>query len=290
MSTTKTEELPFFHPDRREKRKDQRKYNRENRRNKRKVRRGQRNEFNIDKLRYNFDQGARANRYLVGIYCPVLGIKMDGVRCVSATIPGRQLETTDFSEYGPTRKMPFNVNYNGGEVALTFLCDSTFVDRFILDAWQGAIFAGAGHGDYSGTANHPVFSYYNEYVGTMEIEQYNQTAMPSTLFKLQEVYPLNINAQELSYENGEILKVEVTFAFRYFQTEYKNPNTVRGINRGRRALDLLLDIKNLQPGGNKANDTVQRFRDQLNKFSGFFSGKNKTNIPNLPGNPSDSGT
>ena len=93
--------------------------------------------------------------------------------------------------------------------------------------------------------------------------------MPSTLFKLQEVYPLNINAQELSYENGEILKVEVTFAFRYFQTEYKNPNTVRGINRGRRIIDSILGLKNLG-SKNKSDYRLQRFSDNLARLDGIF--------------------
>lgn len=269
----KQDEKGFFHPDRRAERKDRRKA----RRQKRRDRRAEKAQFGIDKLRHNFDQGARANRYVVGIYCQPLNIKMDGIRCVNATLPGRTLETTEFSEYGPTRKMPFNVNY-GGEFNLTFICDSTFVDRFIIDAWNGAIFSkGAGKAGgpgligSPGSVNHPQFLYYNEYVGRVEVEQYNQNAQPSLMYNFEEAYPVSYAAQELSYENGDIMKLEVTFAFRYFQTTYKAPNSVNGINKGRRALDILLDIKNLRKGGNKANDSVQRFRDQLDRFSGIFS-------------------
>lgn len=259
--TKKADEKGFFHPDRIKERKDRRKERRAIRRS----RREQKAQFGIDKLRHNFDQGARANRYLVKIMCKALNIEMDGVRCVNATLPGRTLETTEFSEYGPTRKMPFNVNY-GGEFNLTFLCDSTFLDRFIIDAWNGAIFSKKG----SGTVNNPQFLYYNEYVGRVEVEQYNQSAQPSLLYTFEEAYPVSYSAQELSYENGEILKLEVTFAFRYFTTHYKAPNSVSGINKGRRALDILLDIKNLRKGGNKANDGLQRFNDQLSKFAGII--------------------
>ena len=257
----KQDEKGFFHPDRREERRDRRKARRKARRD----RRAEKALFGIDQLRHNFDQGARANRYVVGIYCQPLNVKMDGIRCINATLPGRTLETTEFSEYGPLRKMPFNVNY-GGEFNLTFLCDSTFVDRYILDAWNGAIFSKGG-----GSVNNPQFLYYNEYVGRVEVEQYNQNAQPSLMYEFEEAYPVSYSAQELSYEDGEIMKLEVTFAFRYFQTTYKAPNSVNGINKGRRALDILLDIKNLRKGGNKANDGVQRFRDQLDRFSGIFS-------------------
>lgn len=282
MSQSKTEDLGFFHPDRIQERKDRRKVRRQRRRD----RREDQAKFSIDKLRHNFDQGARANRYVVGIYCDKLKIKMDGIRCVNATLPGRTLETTDFSEYGPTRKMPFNVNY-GGEFNMTFICDSTFLDRYIIDAWNGAIFS-KGSGKSGGSVNHPQFLYYDEYIGRVEVEQYNQDAQPSLLYTFEEAYPVSYAAQELSYENGEIMKLEVTFAFRYFQTTYKAPNSVSGINKGRRALDILLDIKNLRKGGNKANDGLQRFNDQLSKFAGIIGIGFRNKKDSYPGTTSSS--
>ena len=98
--------------------------------------------LNIDHLRYQFDQGARANRYEVNFYCPNLGLNLEGVRCVTASLPGRQLETADWSEYGPTRKMPYQIGMDGQEVSFTFICDSSFADRFLIEAWQSAIFTG----------------------------------------------------------------------------------------------------------------------------------------------------
>ena len=101
--------------------------------------------LNIDHLRYQFDQGARANRYEVNFYCPNLGLNLEGVRCVTASLPGRQLETADWSEYGPTRKMPYQIGMDGQEVSFTFVCDSSFADRFLIEAWQSAIFMGQSH-------------------------------------------------------------------------------------------------------------------------------------------------
>ncbi len=98
--------------------------------------------FKIDTFRYNFDQGARGNRFSVDFYCPPLGFSLEGLRCVSASLPGRQLETADFSEYGPTRKLPYNLGMDGQEVTFTFVCDSSFADRYLIEAWQSAIFQG----------------------------------------------------------------------------------------------------------------------------------------------------
>ena len=43
--------------------------------------------LNIDSLRYQFDQGARPNRFTVDFYCPNLKLNLEGVRCVNASLP-----------------------------------------------------------------------------------------------------------------------------------------------------------------------------------------------------------
>ena len=92
----------------------------------------------LDKFRYNFDQGARPNRYEVNFYCEPLKINLEGLRCINATLPGRQLETQDWSAYGPIEKHPYNLSMDNQEVTFTFVCDINFADRFIIDAWLGS--------------------------------------------------------------------------------------------------------------------------------------------------------
>ena len=278
----------------------------------------ERGRFNIDKLRYNFDQGARPNRYTVDFYCPPLGIALEGLRCQTASLSGRQLETGDFSEYGPTRKLPFNLSMDGQEVSFTFVCDSSFADRYIIDAWQGAIFTGTKDGGSStstietiktekntlvnptqeevdnlegditsvekqtttnyyanraglGSSVHPTFSYYENYVGEIVVKQITQQNKNSLVYRIHEAYPVSFAPMELSYASSdEILKFECTFAFRTWDSQYENPNPVSGINKGRRFLDILASTRNLRKGGNKANDTVQRFQDRLARLGGIF--------------------
>ena len=278
----------------------------------------ERGRFNIDKLRYNFDQGARPNRYTVDFYCPPLGIALEGLRCQTASLPGRQLETGDFSEYGPTRKLPFNLSMDGQEVSFTFVCDSSFADRYIIDAWQGAIFTGTKDGGSStstietiktekntlvnptqeevdnlegditsvekqtttnyyanraglGSSVHPTFSYYENYVGEIVVKQITQQNKNSLVYRIHEAYPVSFAPMELSYASSdEILKFECTFAFRTWDSQYENPNPVSGINKGRRFLDILASTRNLRKGGNKGNDTLQKFNDRLARLGGIF--------------------
>jgi hypothetical protein len=224
--------------------------------------------LNIDTLKYNFDQGARPNRYEVGINCPALGVNIDAIRCVTASLPGKQLETSEVSEYGPTRKMPYGVSMDGGEVSFTFLCDSSFADRFLIEAWLSFVY---GQGDLGNSdfLRNPQFSYYDEYKGEVSITQLTGKSKPSLVYKLEEAYPISFSAQELSYETiDDIMKFECTFAFRSFTTEYKNPNAASGLNRGSRAIGIFNDL--LGVFGKKPNRTLTKFQERLNRLSGII--------------------
>tara|TARA_Y100000114_G_scaffold37093_1_gene32673 strand:+ start:3183 stop:4037 length:855 start_codon:yes stop_codon:yes gene_type:complete len=234
----------------------------------------------IDQLRYQFDQGARPNRFTVDFYCPNLNIALEGVRCVNASLPGRQIEAGDFSTYGPLQKMPFNVGMDGQEVSFQFICDSSFADRFIIEAWQGAIFGGTANvgkafdspdAPNQGNSVNPQFSYYNDYVGEIVIKQITRSDKKSLQYRIYEAYPISFSPMELaSDQTDSLMRFECTFAFRTWESEYSNPNPVSGINKGRRFLDILSSVTNLKKGGNSANDTLQRFNDRLARLGGFF--------------------
>ncbi len=247
--------------------------------NDRQTRRERKKGFKIDTLRYNFDQGARPNRYSVNLYCPNLNINLEGIRCINATLPGRQLESADWSPYGPTEKRPYQLSMDGQEVSFTFLCDSNFADRYIIDAWLGAIFSGGKkdeNNDFNtqGSSINPMFSYYNDYIGQIEIMTMSNSANPGLSYKLESAFPISYNPMSLAYDQTDsILQFECTFAFRTFSTTYHNTPVVNGLNKGRRALDALLDITNLSVfgrEGNSANNTLQRFSDRLAKLGGIF--------------------
>ena len=220
--------------------------------------------LSIDQLRYQFDQGARANRFTVDFFCPKLGFTLEGVRCVQASLPGRQIETGDFSEYGPTRKLPFNLGMDGQEVSFQFICDSTFADRFLIEAWQGAIFDGNGVGN----SVNPQFRYYYDYVGEIVVKQITRSDKKSLQYRIHEAYPISFAPMELSSDATDLMRFETTFAFRTWESEYSNPSNVSGINRGRRFLDALSGIKGL--GGSNSNDALTRFSDRLAQLGGII--------------------
>ena len=225
----------------------------------------------INKLRYQFDQGARANRFEVSMQCPNLGFNIDGVRCSNAQLPGRQMTTLEASEYGPTRKMPVGIEMDGGEATFQFLCDTSFADRFLIQAWQDAIYANDST-DSVTTSLQPYFSYYYDYVGEVRIAVLNQRDNESLIYTLHEAYPVSYSAMDLAYESvDEILKFEVTMAFRTFSTEYKEqPQTLTDIlNKGSRALNAFNQILGV---AGKDSRALNKFQDRVRSISGGLSG------------------
>jgi len=224
----------------------------------------------LDKFRYNFDQGARPNRYEVNFYCENLGINLEGVRCTDATLPGRQIESADWSPYGPTEKRPFQVSMDNQEVTFQFVCDVNFSDRYIIEAWLGAIFSG---GDGSSSVL-PEFSYYNDYIGEIHINTMAQNEEKALSYKLINAFPISYAPMSLGYDQTDsILKFECTFAFKTYTTTYHFTPTSSALNRGSRAIDAILGLTNLPifgREGNSANNTLQRFNDRLRKLSGIF--------------------
>ena len=217
--------------------------------------------LHIDKIKYNMDQGARVNRFIVDMYCPKLGINFEGLRCIEAQLPGRQLQTEEISEYGPNRKMPYNLDHDGQELSFTFVCDSTFADRFLIEAWQGVVFGGEG-----GSSLLPIFNYYNDYIGEIHISQVTQSNKKSLKYVIHEAYPISFLPIQLSYERqDEILRFECTFAFRTWESFYENPANATGLNRGARAIGAFNDALGLF--GNKSK-SLSKFQERLNKLSG----------------------
>jgi hypothetical protein len=227
----------------------------------------------IDKLKYSFDNGARANRFDVGVFCPKLGFKLEGIRVESCSLPGRQITTTAFSEYGMPRNLPTGeIKNDEGTIGMTFVCDASFADRFIIEAWMQEIFNGDGV-DVDGTSIHPIMNYYYDYVGEVKIAQLYGDDTESLVYTLHEAYPISFAPMELSQAGEGILKFTVTFAYRTWESEYKKAPRLSLLNKGRKVLDALRETAEVAGNvGIKSGGFVKR----LNKLDDYASKLNRT--------------
>ena len=244
----------------------------------------------IDKLKYSFDNGARANRFDVGVFCPKLGFSLEGIRVESCSLPGRQITTTAFSEYGMVRNLPTGeIKNDEGTTDITFLCDASFADRFIIEAWMQSIFSADMNGlqegqvgpvnpnapasSQGGTSIHPVMNYYYDYVGEVKIAQLYGDDTESLVYTLHEAYPVSFAPMELSQSAEGMLKFTVTFAYRTWESEYKKAPRISLLNKGRKVLDALRETAEVAGNvGIKSGGFVRR----LNKLDGYANKLNRT--------------
>ena len=221
----------------------------------------------IDKLKYNFDTGARANMFSVSIHCPKLfGTAIDALRVETCSLPGRKLETQAWSEYGMTRNLPNGVvTDDGGEMTMSFICDTSFADRFIIEAWQSEIYGGAGVDVERGNSIHPIMKFYNDYIGTVHINTLRKDDKTSLEYTIHEAYPVSFEKMELSTESADILKFSVTFNFRTWESKYVPAPKLSALNKGRRVLDALQEGLKV---GSRFNRKSKDILDKVNKLDG----------------------
>ena len=132
--------------------------------------------------------------------------------------------------------MPKAVN-DGGETIFTFFCDSAFADRLIIEAWQTLVYT-AGEGSQV----QPVFAYYTDYIGQVDITQYRIDGNSAMKYKLYECYPKSFEPMALDSNTPDsILKFSCTIAYRGWEVEYTQPPALSGLNKGRRALSAVME-------------------------------------------------
>ena len=152
------------------------------------------------------------NRFEVVIIPPGAGSsdsRKVSMRCETVTIPGRNLNTlTDGNPYGPTREIVDGVTY-AEDISMTFQASSGLDERVFFENWQELAFN-------KQTWN---VGYYNDYVSTVEIYLMDRQDQRRYGIKLIEAFPKTIGATELSHaSNNEIIKIPVSFSFRYWET------------------------------------------------------------------------
>jgi len=128
-------------------------------------------------------------------------------------MPGRTLDTTDYSIYGPRRQVVTGHSFSG-EITMSVYCDKFLRQRSFFEMWQKAAFD-------QGTNN---VHFYEDYIGAVRIYQLGAFAENADRDRISygvhlfECFPKTISA--VSYSQGsenEIQKISVSLAFRNWQ-------------------------------------------------------------------------
>jgi hypothetical protein len=151
---------------------------------------------------------ARANRFKV-TFSSVPGwsesIEDLSVMCDSVSMPSRQILTTDYSLHRHTIKVP--VGYTESDIIITFNVTQNYLAKKALDSWLSKV------------VDVPTYrvNYNDVYRKDIAIQQLDTSDAVIYTATVKDAFPYEISALEFSNDSQEIVKVQATFAYGFFE-------------------------------------------------------------------------
>lgn len=179
--------------------------------------------FDVSEFIANIDDGAFAPvANFEVIITPPQGLRSDvdamslSYRSDATVIPGRRLQTKPFSAYGPPREMVVGSETSGVSVRLK--CSEDLREKKFFQLWQDLAVSDAR---MRSAATEDMFDirYYRDYVGTVEIYQYDVMDQVTYRCQLLEAYPQIVSDLDSSWDNDEFHRILVTFMYYRFIDE-----------------------------------------------------------------------
>ena len=153
-----------------------------------------RTRLNIDSARAHFEQ-----RY----------------RIDSFEFPGRTVQSFNYKPhgYGLIKKFGYDTLYT--DVTCSMLVGNDLAERSLMTDWQDLIIG--DHKKSDNTADGAYVGYYDDYVGRINITQFDESGKPTYRVLLEEAFPISVNAMPLSWAAEDVHRLTVQFAYRYFK-------------------------------------------------------------------------
>lgn len=135
--------------------------------------------------------------------------RLMAVLCNQAQLPGRAFATQEYSTHGPSRKIPYQNVYD--DVVLSLYCREDMGMKSMFQEWQNFICNNNSDNE---------FSYFEDYVSDVIIEQYDSSGKSQYGIKLIDAYPVMVSPLQLDWatQNG-FHNLQVTLAYRYWREE-----------------------------------------------------------------------
>lgn len=127
--------------------------------------------------------------------------------CNATELPGFTYSTTPIRTYGESREMPYEALFD--TIDCNFYMDSDLTLKYFFDTWIQNI--------------RPLetrsWNYYDDYTTTVEIFVLNRAEDEVYSVKLLEAYPKVLQPIQMSYDTSEVMKMNVTFQYKYWVSE-----------------------------------------------------------------------
>lgn len=217
--------------------------------------------FNVQNLTSSLEKSgvAKASHFEVQCTGPssLPGMERDIMyRADTAEIPGRSLATFEhkFGNVGPVTKIPYGQVFT--DMTVSFILSEDLREKQYFEIWQELMY-NTGAFETGSQTNMSTFrpKYYDQYVGSVVIRQYGANGSLKTIITLVDAYPIFISPISTSWGSDEIMKMNVTFAYRYYRLAFENqdqPHRVAqgGISIGRGSVKANLNLGGLKFGLN----------------------------------------
>lgn len=128
--------------------------------------------------------------------------------CDQFQLPGLNINTSPSLTYGETREMPYTRLYDN--INMSFYVDHDMKVKKYFDEWMASI-------------QNPMdrtFSYYNSYIHDVQIDVEDLENNVKYSMILHECYPKTIGAIQLDYAAKDLMKISVTFAYKYWEPKF----------------------------------------------------------------------
>ena len=137
------------------------------------------------------------------------GSRLLSLLCNQAQLPGRSFATNEITTHGPIRKQPYQSIYD--DIVFSLYCQEDMGIKELFQEWQSYI------QDNSSTNE---FSYFDDYVTDVIVEQYTPTGEITYSVKLIDAYPVMVAPLQLDWATKDSFhQLSVTMAYRYWREE-----------------------------------------------------------------------
>ena len=127
--------------------------------------------------------------------------------CDSVSIPGLSLITNDVAVYGEARQMPTQRLFS--DMNMTFYLDHELNAKRLFDSWMDKIINPNTRSAY----------YYNDYIANADIYVHDINTNVTYKVTLIECYPKAIQQIDMSYASRDLMKMQVTLQYKYYEVE-----------------------------------------------------------------------
>ena len=138
------------------------------------------------------------------------------LRCLDTELPGRGAVLMENNIFGVPRKIVATSNVLN-ELNLRFIMSEKMSERDYFEKWLDIIL-----GNYRNEDSSEMFltGFYADYIGNIEITNYNDKGEKVLTTKILEAFPLNVGNIQMTWsDNAQIMIFPVTFTFRHYKNE-----------------------------------------------------------------------